>query len=73
MLARGVRVAGTQFEFGERGEIERIVGEPIAVGDARDFVEASLNALALRQGERAIERHHRRRAYPHQRFVMGND
>ena len=48
-----------KFELAERGGVERIVGEAIAVGDGADLFEPALWTVALRDRDGAVERDNR--------------
>jgi len=61
------------FQLAERGEVERVRGEPIDVGDRRNLGEPSLRSLILRDSDCAIERHHRRWPQPHQGVIELDD
>ncbi len=62
-----------KFKLAERGVVERIGGEPIAVGNAANLFEPALGTLALRDGDGTVERNYRRRTDCHQHAVKRND
>ena len=47
LLLRDIVPAVAKFKFSERGEIERVVGQPIAVNNSVDFFEPSCWTFAL--------------------------
>src|SRR6266700_1165048 len=51
MLARSLTPAAAQLQLTERGEVERIGGEAIAVGNRTDLLEPPPGALVLRTGD----------------------
>ena len=73
VLARDVIAAAAEFEFAERRMVERVGGEAIAVDDGANLFEPALGTFVLRDGDGAVQRNDRGRAYRHQRVVKGND
>jgi hypothetical protein len=52
-------------KFAKRGEVERVCGEAITVGNMTDLIEPVLGTLALRDCDGAIERDNRGRTNQH--------
>ena len=70
MRARGRVLSATKLELAQRGGIERIGGEAIAVLDRVDFRKPAFGAVALRNRDGAIERDNRGGPDRHQRVVQ---
>src|SRR5438094_3219837 len=73
VLARGLAPAAAQLQLTERRVVEWISGETITVGDRTDLLEPAPGALALGDGDGAVERDHGGRTNGHQRVVERND
>ena len=69
MLARDLVPPAAKFELAKRRMVERIGGEPIAVGDSANLFEPAFGAFVLRDGDGAVEGNDRGRTYRHQRVV----
>ena len=73
VFAGGVGAAGAKLKFAERGVVEGIAGEAIGIRDGANLFEAALGAIALSDGDGAVERYDRRRTNGHQLVVERND
>ena len=62
VLGRDFGPAAAKLKLAERGVIEGIGGQAIRVGDGADLLEPALGTFTLRDGDGAVERHHRRGA-----------
>jgi len=62
-----------QLQLAERRVVKRIRRQAVLVGDDADLVQPALGTLALRDGDGAVERDHRRGAQAHERVVERND
>ena len=65
VLARHGMTPSAKLKLGERGVVERILGEAVRVGDRANLFEAALRTLALPDGDGPIESDNGRRTYCH--------
>jgi hypothetical protein len=66
-------IVAPQLQLSYRRRIERIVREAIAIGDRMKLLESSFGAVALADGDRAIEGNDRRGVNVHQPVVQRHD
>src|SRR5207253_8850067 len=71
--ARRLAPAPAQLQLTERRMVERIGVEPLAIGDRGDLLEPARGAVALRDGDRPIERDDRGRPQDQERAVQCHD
>ena len=72
-VPRFARSAEAEFELANRGVKEWVAVEALAIFDARDFLQPTRRAVALRQRNGAIEGNYRRGLNAHERVVQGHD
>lgn len=73
MAARRGGIAAPALHFGQGSGKERIRVEPLAVGDRHDRVDPRVWAVALRECDRTVQLHHRRRRETQQLVVEPDD
>src|SRR5579884_1355896 len=73
VLVGSIAPAGAEFEFAQRCVKEGIRGEAIGVRNDANFLEAAFGAVALRDGDGAIQRDDRRWPNDHELIVKRND
>ena len=57
---RSAVVATAQLQFAERRRVERVTTKALAILNQSEFLEATVRAITLSDGDRAIERDDRR-------------